>query len=162
MKSEYDSLQTNYEGLSKEYEELTVEYEELRKEYDAVIGETAGIINEKDVEQALFKLVNQEREKSGLDEIIWVDNLYKWAMANSRDMATGRRYEYSEYGAWQEHYWATGYDTSDEMANAVFEIWKTSLQYERSFLNEGAKYGAVAVYKSGEIFHITYLADYFR
>jgi hypothetical protein len=48
------------------------------------------------------------------------------------------------------------------MANAAFTVWKNRQGYERSFLSVGANYGAVAVYKSGEIFYITYVADYFR
>jgi hypothetical protein len=119
-------------------------------------------INEEDVEQAVFKLINQERTNNGLDELMWGDNIYKWAIANSRSMATNKRLEYIEYIGWQEIFWATGYGTPDRIAQSALTVWKNRQQYERYFLSAGAKYGAVAVYKSGEIFYITYVADYYK
>ncbi len=160
VKSERETMQVKYEESSIEYEELNNKYEELSKQYDVVTEETAEI-NEEDVEQAVFKLVNQERKDNGLDELRWGVNIYKSAMANSRNMATRKRLEYPEYG-WQEVFWATGYSKTDGIANAALTIWKNRLLYETNFLNKVTKYGAVAVYKSGEIFYITYVADYFR
>jgi len=160
-KSELEDMQAKYEDLNAEYEELNEQFEELSEQYD-IIMEGAAVIDEEDIEQAVFKLVNQERENNGLDEIMWGDNLYKWAATNSRSMATNKRLEYSEYVGWQEVFWATGYGTADRIANAALTVWKNRQQYERSFLNTGANYGAVGVHKSGEIFYITYMADYFR
>ena len=160
-KSEFEGMQARYEDLDAEYEELNEQFEELSEQYDIATGAGAQI-DEEDIEQAVFKLVNQERENNGLDEIAWGDNLYKWATANSRSMATNKRLEYSEYIGWQEVFWATGYGTADRIASAALTVWENRQQYERSFLNTGAKYGAVGVYKSGEIFYITYMADYFR
>jgi len=160
VKSEFETMQAKYEELSAEYEELNNKYEELSKQYDILTEEPAEI-NEEDVEQAVFKLVNQERKDNGLNELIWGGNLYKWAMANSRNMATNKRYEYSDYASWQEVHWAAGYSTTDEIANGALIIWKNGLQYERNIINKVATYGAVAVYKSGEIFYITYIASPF-
>jgi len=140
---------------------LSTEYEELNKQYDILVKEPAGI-DEEDIEQAVFKLVNQERGNNGLDEIAWGGNLYKWAITNSRSMATKKRLEYSEYVGWQDIFWATGYGTAERIASAALTVWKSHQQYERNFLNTGANYCAVGVHKSGEIFYITYMADYFR
>ena len=159
VKSEFETMQANYEELSADYEELNKQFEELI-EASTAVEETAEI-KEEDLEQALFKLVNQERTNNGLDELAWGIYLYKKAIAHSRYMATEKRFEYPEYG-WQEVFWATGYDTTDETANATFTVWKNRRLYETSFLNSVTKYGVVAVYKSGEIFYITYLADYFH
>lgn len=161
VKSEFETMQAKYEDLSDEHEELSKQFEELSKEYDILIEGTVEI-NEEDVEQAVFKLVNQERTNNGLDELMWGDNLYRWAIGNSRSMATNKRIEYIEYLGWQDVFWATGYGTADRMANAAFTVWKNHQQYERNFLSVGANYCAVAVHKSGEIFYITYVADYFR
>ena len=160
VKSESETTQAGYEELSTEYEELNNKYKELSKQYDIVTEEPAEI-NEEDAEQAVFKLVNQERKDNGLDELIWGVNIYKSAMANNRNMATRKRFEYPEYG-WQEVFWATGYSTTDGIASAALTVWKNRLLYETNFLNKVTKYGAVAVYKSGEIFYITYVADYFQ
>ncbi|MFQ5996794.1 MAG: CAP domain-containing protein [Dehalococcoidales bacterium] len=161
VKSAFETMQAQYEELSTEYEELNNKYEELSEQYDALVEEP-GEFNEEDVEQAVFKLVNQERKNNGLDELMWGDNIYKWAIANSRTMVTNKQLEYSEAIGWQDIFWATGYSTADEIANAALTVWKNHREYERNFLSEVIDYGAVAVYKSGEIFYITYVADYFQ
>jgi uncharacterized protein YkwD len=160
VKSEAESLRASYEELSIDYEELNNKYEELSKQFD-ILTETPAEIIEGDVEQALFQLINQERIDNGLDELMWGKFRYKDAIAHSQNMATNKKFEYPEYG-WQEIFWATGYSTVDEIANAAFTVWKNTRLYEIAFLNKVTLYGAVAVYKSGEIFYITYLADYFQ
>ena len=160
VKSGFETIQAEYEELSTEYEELDNKYEELSEQYDIIMEGTAEIIEE-DVEQAVFELINQERINNGLDELEWGVYLYKSALSNSRNMATRKRLEYPEFG-WQEVFWATGYGRADRIANAALTVWKNRLKYETNFLNAVTKYGAVAVYKSGEIFYITYVADYFK
>ena len=161
VKSEADILKAEYEELNTEYEELSTEYEELSREYDAIIEETVGIINEEDVEQAIFELINQERSDNEIDELLWGKNIYKPAMINNQNMAIKKRLSYSDYGAYQQVFWATGYDNADNMAKAALIIWKNDQNYEKIFLNTVMIYGAVAVYKSGEIFYVTYICDYF-
>ncbi len=160
VKSEFETMQAKYEELSTEYQELNNKYDELSKQYDVVTEEPAEI-NEEDIEQAVFNLVNKERKDNGLDELMWGKYRYKDAIAHSRYMAIRKRLEYPEYG-WQEIFWATGYSTADGIADAALTVWKNRLKYEMNFLNRTAKYCAVAVYKSGDIFYITYLADYFQ
>ena len=183
VKSEYDTLQTKYRGLGGEYEELnkqyntekskndnlqakyeelTTEFEDLSKKYDDIMEETAEIINEQDLEQAIFELVNEARKENGLDELLWGKYLYKYAKANSIDMAQKKQLEYSDYGAYQEVYRASGYTKTEIMAEAVLTIWKDTKRYEFVFLNSVMVYGAVAVYKSGEIFNITFISDYYK
>ena len=157
---ELETLQAEYEDLSAEYAELNRQFEELSEQLGTP-GGTAEI-EEKDIEQAVLNKVNQERTNIGLDELQLGKNLYKWALANSRSMAASKQLEYSEYVGWQDVFRATGYRTADEVAHAALTIWKETQQYERSFLNVGARYGAVGVYKSGDIFYITFLADYFN
>ena len=158
LKSEFETMQAKYEELSTEYEELDKQFEELSKEGDIIIEE----INEEDVEQALFKLINQERENNGVNELMWGKYLYKTAIANSRNMATNKQLEYPSRAAGKEVYWATGHSTTDGIANATLIILKNKQTYELNFLDVGFNYGAVAVYKSGEIFYITCMADYYQ
>jgi len=158
LKSEFETMQAKYEELSTEYEELDKQFEELSKEGDIIIEE----INEEDVEQALFQLINQKRKNNGLDELMWGKYLYKAATANNRDMATNKQLEYPSRAAGKEVYWATGHSTTDGIANATLIILKNKANYELNFLAVGFRYGAVAVYKSGEIFYITCMADYYH
>lgn len=156
-----DAVRDEYETLQVQYEGLLTEYDVLRAQYDVVTGEPAVITGEA-VEQALFNLVNKDRIDNGLDEQLWGPNVYKWAIENSRNMATNGRIEYSSYASWQEVEWATGYDTTEETAEAVMTMWRNTRTYERTFLNINATYGAIAVYKSDEIYYITYIASNFR
>jgi len=161
VKGEFETAQDEYEELSAEYEALDEQFEELSEQYETIMGGAAEITAQ-DVEQAIFELVNQERTDNGLDEVMWGENIYKWAIANSRSMAANKRLEHTEYIGWQEIFWATGYSTKDKIANAALTIWQNHQLYERNLLNIGANYGAVGVHKSGEIFYITYVADYFK
>ncbi len=175
LQAEFDGLNTGYEDLGKqldagreEYETLQALYEDSLAEYDVlkaqfnIVIQEPGVIIEEDVVQALFNLINQGRVTIGLNEQLWGPNVYKWAIENSRNMATNKRIEYSDYASWQEVEWATGYDTADEMAEAVMTMWKNTNNYERTFLNINATYGAIAVYKLDEIYYITYIASSFR
>jgi peptidoglycan hydrolase CwlO-like protein len=161
VNSELETMQAKYEELSTHDEELNEQFQKLSEQYDIIMEGTAEI-DEADIEQAVFELVNEERVENGLNEREWGKNLYKWAIANSRNMATNKQLEYTEYIGWQDVFWATGYGTADRIANAALTIWKNHRYYERNFLNAGDHYCAVAVYKLGEIFYITYVADYYH
>ncbi len=176
LKSEYDELQDKYEELGSEslelnnqydaimmeYSILVASYEDLEKQYYAAIEETPEIVNEEDLEQALFELINLERDAIGLDELVQGVNLYKSASSHSRNMATNRRLEEPDEGAYQEVIWATGYTNTQIMAESIFSLWENTARYEIEFLNSATPYGAVAVYKSGDIYYITYICDIYR
>lgn len=159
-KSEFDALQADYEDLNDEFETLSEQYEILMKE--AAEAKAAAEFSKEDVEQAIFKLINEERIDNGLTELEWGVNLYKWARDNSNSMATNKRYEYSGYASWQEIHWAAGHSSAEAVANSAMIVWRHSLQYERNILNNVATYCAVAVQKSAEIYFITYIASPFR
>ena len=160
LSGDYDNVQSEFKAMQDEYEELSAKYEELSKQMETVVEEEEVVeIIEEDVEQAVFKLVNQERRDNGLNELEWSDLLHKWAIANSRNMATNTSYEYSSYAGWQDIFWAIGYDTADEIAEAALTVWRTSLIYDKNILNLITNYGTVAVHKSGEIYYITYIAS---
>jgi len=159
--SEYETMKNSNEELRAEYDELNEQFEELSEQYEIIMEGTAQI-DEKDVEQAVFELVNEERIKNGLNAREWGENIYKWALANSRTMAANKQIEYTEYIGWQDVFWATGYGTAERIAKSALTIWKNHPHYERSFLNAGDHYAAVAVHKSGEIYYITYVADYYH
>lgn len=161
IKSEFETLQAEHEELSAENDELKKQNEELSEQLGIPVEETGEII-EADVEQALFELVNQERIDNGLDELEWGKYLYKTATANSRDMATSGQLEYPSRAAGKEIHRAAGYSTTDGMANATLIIWKGTSNFAANFLIKGARYGAVGVYKSGDIFYITYMADFYQ
>jgi hypothetical protein len=158
----YDTLQSDYEALQSTYEELSTEYKELSKQNEVAIEEVEAIVQE-DVEQALLELINEARVENGLDILLWKDSLHKLAKDNSIDMATYQdlRYPDSSY-EWREVYWATGYNSAAEIAEATYLIWKNRDIYEKYFLWDYLEFGAVGVHKSGHIFYITYISDHSR
>ncbi len=155
--AEAEILQAKYDELGVKYDELGAKYDELSRQYNVLVEGTADI-SEEDVEQAVFELINQERRDNGLNELEWNRSLYSWAKSHSRDMAARKRLETSDYDVWQEVLRAAGYSTVDRLAGAALIIWRDSVNYERSLLVTGATVGAVAAYKSGEVFYITYFA----
>ena len=156
--AKYEELQSKYSELNTIYNKLKADYDELSAKYDALIVGTAGV-SEKDVEQAIFELINQDRQNNGLNELEWGVTFYEWAKRHSNDMAAKNRLEYSDLPYWQDVFQAAGYSTLDGIANAALMVWKASTTYENTFLNEQAIYGAVAVSKSGEIFYITFFSS---
>ncbi len=157
LQAEYDELGVKYDEMSAKYDDLGAKYDELSRQYNVLMEGTANI-NEEDVEQALFELINQERRDNGLNELEWNHSLYLWAKSHSRDMATRKRLKTSEYDVWQDVLRVAGYSTADRLAGATLTIWRDGANYERNFLVKGATVGAVAAYKSGGVFYITYFA----
>ncbi len=155
--AEAEILQAEYDELGAKYDDLNTEYDELSSQYNILVEGIANI-SEEDIEQAVFELINQARRDNGLDELEWNHSLYLWAKSHSRDMAARKRVELSDYDVWQDVWRATGYSTVDRLTSATLAIWKDSVNYERTLLVKGATVGAVAVYKSGDIFYITYFA----
>lgn len=155
--AEAEILQAEYDELGAKYDDLDTKYDELSSQYNVLVEGTANT-SEEDVEQAVFELINQARRDNGLDELEWNHSLYLWAKSHSRDMAARKRVELSDYDVWQDVWRATGYSTVDRLTSATLAIWKDSVNYERTLLVKGATVGAVAVYKSGDIFYITYFA----
>jgi uncharacterized protein YkwD len=176
LKSDYDELQDKYEELGSQNVELNDEYdalmmqytileasyEDLEKQYQAALEETPEIVDEEDLELALFELINQERAAHGLDEMVLGDYLYKSAISHCKNMAESGRLEEPNKGSYQEVIWATGYTDTQVMAESIFTLWKNTMRYEIEFLTDVTTYGAVAVYKSGDIYYITYLCDVYR
>lgn len=162
LQKQLNVAESKYNTLNADYGKLNLEYQDLKAKYDAIAGAPMMTINEQDVEQQIFQLVNEERINNGLNELEWGVNLYKTVQANSKNMAAKQELVYADYGAFQELFRAAGYDAVEKLSEAAMTIWKTGNQYDRKFLNSGTLYGAVGVYKSGEIYYITYIADYFR
>jgi uncharacterized protein YkwD len=165
LQAKYDALNAQFITAGKDNTALQAKYDDLNKQYEALKAGTAPqTINPQDVEQAIFNLVNAERKSRGIAELAWGINVYGWATQNSKAMAAEGKIEASSsyHLAYQDAFWATGYDTKDRMANAAVTVWKANARFEFNFLSNGTKYGAVAVYKSGDIYYITWVADFFR
>ena len=156
--AKYDELSSKYEAIKSELDILQSRYEELDAKYNAITKEPP-VITEQEIEQAIFELINQERQNNGLNKLEWHKGLYWWAQNHTQQMAARGRLEYADNNYLQDVFRATGYSTVDDIAGAALMIWKENLQYKKNVLYAGAINGAVSVYKSGEIFYITYFAD---
>ncbi|MFC1981680.1 CAP domain-containing protein [Chloroflexota bacterium] len=176
IKSGLDELNAKYEQLNEqadsqideiqaiqaEYDDLNKEFEELKRQY-AIIVQGTVVFSEDEIDQAIFELINGERINNGISELEWGVNLYKWAKENSREMAEKGEYKYSEWSSWQEVFRAARYGTIDQIANAALIIWKNNdYRYRYNVINIQSKYGAVATYKLGEVYYISYMASTFK
>ena len=162
IQSEYEAKKSQYEALQSKYEELSTEYEELSKRYEAVTDGVEAIVEE-DIEQALFELINEARVENGKNILPWREALHERARENSIYLAMNKGLIYPEYDReWREVYWAEGYNSVDEIAEVTFLTWKNRFEYEKNFLWTYLDYGAVGVYKSGDIYYITYLGDHIQ
>jgi len=161
--SEIQAAQVEYDKLNNEFEELNKEHEELKSQYDIIVQGTANL-TEEGINQAIFELINQERENNGVDELIWGKNLYRLAEQNSRKMAEEGKYQYSDASTiWQQVFMATRYGTLYQLANAVLITWKSNdYRYRYHIINPLAIYGAVATKKLGEVYYITYIASVYK
>jgi uncharacterized protein YkwD len=161
LQSELDQLGEDIATKINELAECTYNYDVLKAQYDALMGPVV-VINEENIEQALFDLINQVRVASGLNGLQIGPNLEDWALENSQNMAYSKEYEVytAHYVPFQRVFWATGYSSLDRLVNAALVTWQShELFYQENVLNEDAVYGAVRVVKSGEIYYITFMAS---
>jgi uncharacterized protein YkwD len=165
LQSEFDELNTNYnakideiQGIQDEYDNLNQEYDELKKQYDNIVqGDTFSL---EDVDQAIFASINQDRKNNGLDELEWGVNLYGWARQNSVAMSQTGDFAYSGWLSVQCVLITAGQSTLDGLVNGVMEVWRQRThEYNPKILNVSVTYGAVATYKSGDVYYVTYVAS---
>jgi len=163
VESELDELAEEIDIKINELAECAYDYDVLKAQYDAMIG-AAMAINEENIEQALFDLINQVRVANGLNELQIGINLNNWALVNSQNMVVSKQLEqYTTHAVpFQRAFIATGYSSLDRIVNAAMTIWQSHIiSYEDNILAEDAAYGAVRVVKSGDIYYITFLASQF-
>ena len=163
LKTEYDELNTKYQQLKGQNDARNEEFEELKRQYDMIIqGNTA--LNEEEIDQAIFTLINQERKNNDVDELEWGIYLYAKCRQNSREMAERGEFQYYE-GAfiWQEVFMATKYGTIDQIADAALTIWTNNdYRYRYGIISKSYTYGAVGTYKLGDTYYITYMASIYK
>lgn len=161
LENEIDELSDEIEANINEIADLVYDYDELKAQYDALVG-AALEINEENIEQALFDLINQERISHGLNALEIGHNLEDWSLINSQRMSLSKEPEYyTDYWVpFQKVFVATGYSSLDRIINAAMVIWQSNaLSYEANILDEDALYGAVSAVKSGEVYYITFMAS---
>jgi uncharacterized protein YkwD len=161
IKTQYEELSFKYEQLTVRYKELDTKYQALEQQYDDVLAGTAEIgeiVNEADIEQALFGLINEERQNNGFSPLIWNDGLYSSARNNNSRMQEAKSFLTSECPSFQQAFWFLGYGTADKIANTTLMVWKNNqYSFRQNVLNK-ATIGAVAVSESEGILYIDFLS----
>jgi len=158
LKRQYEAKIDEMQAIYDEYDVLSQEYEELKKQYDDIVQAKAPF-TEEEIDQALFALINQERRNAGLDELEWGQNLYWWASRNSLEMSEKGDFKYSSWQSQQAVLITAGHSTLEGIVNGTLAVWKQRKpEYDIKFINSSLHYGAVATYKSGDVYYITYMA----
>jgi len=141
-----------------EYDALVQDYNELKAQYDSIVDEH-GEFTEAEVDQAIFALVNQDRRANGLDELEWGVNLYGWARQNSISMSDTGEFKYTAWLTRQAVLITAGQATLDGLVNGVMMVWRQQKhEYTPKFMDPKSPYGAVATYKLGGVYYVTFAA----
>jgi len=140
--------------LEDQYAELNEKYKELQETLAAL--EQPVTITEEQVENEIFRLINEERVNAGLPELVLGKNIYQEARNNSRVMATEGRVESSSLVFYQDVFWAAGYDSVESIARGALITWKLNeYRFEHGPMLPSHIYGAVGACVSGEVVYIT-------
>jgi len=153
-----DTLTQDKASLEAQYADLNAKYEELQ---ETLAEQTKpDTITMEQIENEIFRLLNQERIKAGLPEFIWGTNMDGAARQNSRAMAEAGKIVTSLLVLYQEVFWAVGYDSVDTIARAALVTWKANqYRFDHGALVPSNEYGAIGAYESGEIIYITFMAS---
>jgi len=82
LSAENEDIRTQNEAYLKEIVDLEEKLEAVTPEPEEPPEETPPEVNEENIKQALFALINSERKASGLNELVTGTNLPKWAEEN--------------------------------------------------------------------------------
>jgi septal ring factor EnvC (AmiA/AmiB activator) len=160
LNSQYQVLSTQDASNLATIADLQAKYQELKTEHDLAIQQAAEV-TAANIETALLAAINKDRTDNGLSVLLKGTNIITMAQNNSRAMAQAKGY-LSVINPYQEESIVTGYNSVDSLVSAVMTIWKSDTHwYETNVLAANAIYGTVAVYLSGGIYYITFIASNF-
>jgi uncharacterized protein YkwD len=153
-----DTLTQDKAFLEAQYTELNTKYEELQE----ILAEQTQpeTITTEQIENEIFRLLNEARVEAGVPEFIWGNTMYNAAKQNSRKMAETGKVTTTSLVAYVETFWAIHYETVDKIARAALLSWQANqYRFEHGALLVSNEYGAIGVYESGPIFYITFMAS---
>jgi len=154
------SLTQEKASIEAKYADLLAKNQDLEKKLAAATA--AQQITEELVENAILKLLSQERVKAGLPEFLPGPQLHNQALTNSRAMAAQGKVVTNPDYLNQETFMAAYYNSPDAIARAAVAIWKLDVyEFEHGTLLPVNTYGGVGAYQSGDIIFITYLTAFF-
>lgn len=143
--------------LEDQYAVLNERYKDAQATLAAL--EQPSTITEEQVENEIFRLINEERVNAGLPELLLGKNIYQEAKNNSRKMASTGIVGSSSLIFYQDTFWAAGYDSVESIAHGALITWKLNeYRFEHGPLLPSHDYGAVGASISGEVVYITLVA----
>ena len=163
LKTQHQTLQSQNESNLNQITLLQTENTQLKAQVDELTPPFPEI-STAEIEQALFNKINQVRTDAGLEPLVVGNNVANFASLNSEAMAYSKVHErYESYVvAYQLTFIAGGYNTAEDITSAAMIIWQSrNLNYQINVLFDDARYGAVAVEKSGEVYYISFFASDF-
>ena len=164
LEDEISALNEQNEALAQDKADLEARYAALNVEYDEMEATLEELtqpvtITTEDVENEIFRLLNEERVKADEAEFIWGDTMDNVARQNSRNMAESGKATPSGLVLYEETFWAIHYKTINEIATAALFAWMANeYRFEHGALLSSNKYGAVGAYETGGVFYIAFMA----
>ena len=157
LDSDYKQLEAANQQLQSDNSKLKSDYNKLQDDY-ARVTSIDGDVLEGDLEQAIFRLINESRADAGVGQLQWADSLYFWAKEQSDAMAKSHKVYLSDYSYWQDVGRMAGQATAEQMATGMMALWEEDTNFPVDFLPADAKYAVVAVTRTGNVYYITYFA----
>ncbi len=138
-------------------------------------GNDDTVVNDKfmaEVEQAIFKIVNEEREKAGVKQLSYNSTMEKYARIKSQDMGDKNYFSHEDlsgnlittqmkadgvsYRAWGENIAYIGGNTNaTELAKQFMTNWMNSSGHRANILSTNFESIGVGVYKIGNKVYAT-------
>ena len=158
LDAQNESLAAEKASLEAQYAELNTKYTNLLKSPPTTIEPKEEITTEK-IENAIFTLINAERTKAGIPELLFGKNLQSLARSNGQNMARLGRFEYDVSVAYQEVFWGINYTSVDSIATAAMKTWTLNqYRFKTTALLVTNKYGGVGAYYEDGVYFITFMA----
>ena len=116
-------------------------------------------LTEKIIEDEIFRLLNVERVKAGVPELLYGKNLYSLAKNNGRSMARLGKFDYDMSVYYQEVFWGINYNSLESITTAAMKTWSLNqYRFKSTALLITNTYGAVGAYYEGGVYFITFMA----
>ena len=123
------------------------------------------------VESEIFRLVNIERKKAGVNTLSYSNTMQKYARMKSEDMAVRKYFDHRDtqgnlitenmendgvkYSSWGENIAYIGGESADVLASEFMRNWMNSPGHRANILSPKFTGIGVGVYKSGNTVYAT-------
>jgi TolA-binding protein len=159
LNTQNDALVQEKSDLEQQYAELNTKYTNLQKSIPTQTPEPKVELTAEAIENEIFRLINLERTKAGIPELMYGKNLHLLTISNDKNMLRLGRYDYDVSVAYQEVFWGINYESLESITTAAMKTWTlNTYRFKTTALLVTNTYGAVGAYYDNGVYFITFMA----